>query len=178
MAVKEITLNELIRETEQLPQIFSTKEFKSFIADKCLKELRDIQSYSLSNFDEENTDITRYQNNHKVEYGNDYLLIFNDTNLEQGEMWWVSEETREHYPEGISIAYIVEYGTGIMGTSQDDWQVDVNGHGDKGWVYKSADMNRYVWTKGIEGKFIYQKLLDRVKKYFGDWVSEYMERNW
>jgi len=175
MAVKTVTLDELIVEIDKIPKIFSSKPFKEFIADKCLNVLNDIQSYSLGDYDADNTDISRYQNNHKVEYGNDYLLIFNDTNLDQGDMWWVSEETKEHYPDGISIAYIVEYGTGILGTSQDDWQTDINGHGNKGWVYNNPNTGRPTWTRGMEGRFIYQKLLDRVKKDFGKWVLEYME---
>lgn len=177
MAVKRVTLNEFIKEFGEMQQVFSTKEFKSFIADKCLKELKDIQSYSISSYNEADTDIARYQNNHKVEYGNDYILIFNDTNLDQGAMWWVSEETKSHYPNGISIAYIVEYGTGIMGTSQDDWQVDVNNHGTKGWVYNNPNTNKPTWTNGIAGRFIYLKLLEKVKENFGKWFMEYMERN-
>ena len=173
---KPSDIDKLTKELYSLASVFKTKGFKEFIANKCLKELDDIQSYLLNGYDKENTDIGRYQNNHKVEYGDNYIKIFNNTNLSQDEMWWVSEETREHYPDGISIAYIVEYGTGIKGTSQDDWQTDVNGHGAKGWVYISPNVNHYVWTNGIEGKFIYQKLYDKIVKNFDSWYMEYIER--
>ena len=166
----------LKQEFSDLEKIVSTQDFKEFIADKCLKELDDIQKYSLASYNGDDIDTDRYQNNHKVKYGSDYILLFNDTTLEQGDMWWVSEKTRANYPNGISIAYIIEYGTGIRGTSQEDWQTDVNGHGAKGWTYRNPNTNNFVWTNGIEGRFIYQKLLDRIDLKFGDWLSEYLEK--
>lgn len=163
---------------DKIANVITTKQFREYIADKCLKELEDIESYSLVN--EEHSvwqeKILEYVRGHKVEYGNDYILIFNATNLNQDEMFWVSDKTRANYPNGISVAYIIEYGTGLKGTSQEDWQVNVNGYGANGWVYKDAD-GFIQHTTGLEGKFIYQKLLDIVVREIETWTFEYMERN-
>lgn len=169
----------LKEEINELSIMFSTKEFRKFIADKCLQELEDIQSYSLT-YDEHSVfdaKVQEYRENHKVEYGDDYILISNSTNLDNSEMWWVSPPTRQKYPDGISVAYIIEYGTGLKGTSQDDWQVNVNGYGANGWHYTSPDSGFRTTTTGLEGRFIYQKLLDNVSSKMESWVFEYMERN-
>jgi hypothetical protein len=65
-------------------------------------------------------------------------------------------------------AMYVEFGTGIVGANSphpdaQGWQYDVNGHGDKGWVYMGDDGN-WHWTKGQKSRpFMYnaaKKLLD------------------
>ena len=168
-----------------LGQLFRTKDFKTFIANKCLKELDDICSYTLVTFDEHSVfdeKVGEYEKSHGKTIGSNYVMIYNDTKLAQDEMWWVSPKTRENYPHGISIAKIIEYGTGVRGTAQDDWQVDVNNHGSTGWTYYNPDnygssnkLDSLTRTTGLEGRFIYQKLADSVEKNFDSWVDEYME---
>lgn len=176
------SVKKLVDDYTELAKMFGTMRFKKFIADKCLKELDDICNYSLVTFDEHSvfdSKVAEYEKNHKVRYGDDYILISNNTTLTQAEMFWVSEGTKAKYPDGISVSYIIEYGTGIKGTSQDDWQVDVNGHGSKGWSYQNPDNGQWTHTTGLEGRFIYQKLLDQVEKKIDKWINEYLEeRGW
>ena len=176
--LKDTDWEALQEDLDSLAKLVTTKQFREYIANKCLEELEDIESYSLVNEEHSvwQSKILEYVRGHKVEYGNDYILIFNDTNMEQEEMFWVSKKTRSNYPNGISVAYIIEYGTGLKGTSQDDWQVNVNGHGANGWVYKDPD-GFVQHTTGMEGKFIYQKLLDSVSQQIEKWTMEYIERN-
>ena len=62
-------------------------------------------------------------------------------------------------------AIYVEYGTGIVGASEphpeaaEQWAYDVNGHGIKGWVYKSDKDGKFHWTMGyISRPFMYNTL--------------------
>lgn len=175
---KEQDVKKLFKELTNLETLFTSKKFKNYIANKCLEELAKLNN-TLGSFGQgEEHDvflakIEEYKRNHKKEIGDDYIIIFNDTTLEQSEMTWVNENTKIHYPEGISIAYIIEYGTGLLGTSQEDWQVNVNNHASS-WSYKKD--NRLYRTSGISGRFIYGKLLEIIKLNFEKWVNEYIER--
>lgn len=161
-------------------KIFETNEFKEFVANKCLKELDLMSSSLLSNISEANVPadkLEEYKNNHKKEIGKDYIEISNDTTLTQAEMVWVSEKTRERYKDGISIAYIIEYGVGIIGSEDDDWATNVpspSKHADGSWSFRKND-NLYLNVDGFNGKFIYQRLLDIVEDKFEDWVYEYID---
>lgn len=177
-------LQGLISDIQSIQSIYNSMEFKKFIGKKCEKELQKIMDERLSYLPDYHVmqdKLEEYKKNHLFEYGDDYILrIHNSTNLEQDEMYWVSEETRERYPEGISISYIIEYGTGLMGDSQDDWQVNVpspSKHKDGTWSFE-RDGVVYVNVAGYEGKYIYQRLLDAVMDNFGVWTFEYLEKLW
>lgn len=165
----------LLEYYDNIGETFTSKKFFKYLADKCMKELEKIQSQNL-NVDEDDIYIHRYRYNHKLTFEKDGFVISNDTHLDQSEMYWVSPETVINYPDGISIAYIVEFGTGIKGTSQDDWQVDVKGHGEKGWVYYNISVGAPRWTNGMEGRFIYQKLRDKIEEKASDWIVDYFEK--
>ena len=58
-------------------------------------------------------------------------------------------------------AAYVEYGTGIVGQGSshpdpDGWVYDVNGHGEKGWVYYNSNDDQFHWTAGMSARpFMY-----------------------
>ena len=62
---------------------------------------------------------------------------------------------------GAYYAAYVEFGTGVVGKGSahpnpGGWQYDVNGHGDKGWVYYDDDSGKFRWTKGFKSRpFMY-----------------------
>ena len=62
---------------------------------------------------------------------------------------------------GAYYAAYVEFGTGVVGQrsahpNPKGWQYDVNGHGDKGWVYYDDDGGKFRWTKGFKSRpFMY-----------------------
>lgn len=184
---KSSDVSELIKDIQKDIDLFKNRKFKEFIAEKCLKELKDICDIVTFSMDFENSvfheKVQEYEQSHKKVIGSNHVTIYNSTRLAQDEMFWVSTTTRENYPHGISIAKIVEYGTGIKGTSQDDWQTDVNGHGAKAWAYYNPDSingwegaSPIIWSHGIEGKFVYQKLYDRIIENFEMWTIEFLDK--
>lgn len=172
-------LKSLEEDLTNFAKLFSQKKFCDFLADKCMEELEDIQSFT--DFPNEHSvfwgKVQEYIRNHKKEVRSNYVEIYNNTRLEQGEMFWVSPSTLLNYPDGISIAKIIEYGTGIRGTSVPEWEADVNHHGASGWwYYDPDDEDTLTHTYGLEGRFIYLQLYDRVRANVRDWVFEYMEK--
>ena len=173
--------DKMILELDTLKEVFKTKQFKSFIADKCIELLREICNDST--YWEEHSvwadKIEQYKNGHKVDIGKDYVLIFNDTYYSQDELWWLSPETREKYIEGLSVSYLIEYGMGINGSAQSDWEVNVptsyKNNGCETWVgYNPDEYPNAIFYNSQSGKFIYLKLKLGVEQRFEDWVNEYI----
>lgn len=178
---KQTDIDKLMAEWDTLKTMFTSKKFKSFIADKCLDALKVICNETTF-WDEHEvwtSKLEEYKNGHKVEIGNDYVLIFNDTYYIQDELYWLSPKTKKNYPEGISVSYLIEYGMGINGTAQDDWEVNVptaykinNG---QMW-YGNSPSGQSMRYYSQEGKFIYQKLANEVELHFEEWANEYYEK--
>ena len=179
------------KDLSSLSEIVRSEKFLEYLANKCIDELRDICSYSLIGLSEHSAfdaKIEEYKRSHKKYIGKGFIVIYNGTTLAQDEMFWVSEKTRENYPDGFSIAYALEYGIGVPATPQDDWPTFVNsnglGHaGDNSWYYYNPDsmgedgnFNALNRSFGYEGRFIYQKLMDAVQDKITIWLSEYLER--
>lgn len=172
----------LYKELYDLPKIFKSRNYKKFIAEKCIKELNGIMEIKLNDQSSglsEDIEIKKYRDGNEYEIGGDYILISNDSTLSQGEMYWVSEKTKERYPDGISIAYLIEYGTGIMGISNEDWQVNVpspSKRKDGSWAYKrDGVLHKKVF--GSSPKLIYTTLMQKVEENIQDWTIEYINKN-
>ena len=166
-------------EIKNLTTIFASDKFKKYIGEKCLKVLDTIMQDNLGNFNEHSVfdaKVEEYKKNCKYRIENDYLIIYNETTLTQDEMFWVSDKTKQNYPEGISISYIIEYGTGLLGdsTPEDDWLTNVNNYSSS-WSYIGPD-NLIHHTQGIEGRYIFNKMMEQVQENFGNWVDEYIEQ--
>ena len=62
---------------------------------------------------------------------------------------------------GAKYATAVEFGTGVVGSQSphpnpQDWQYDINQHGDEGWVYYDDGSGKFRWTKGFKSRpFMY-----------------------
>lgn len=62
---------------------------------------------------------------------------------------------------GALYAAYVEFGTGVVGSRSphpdpQNWQYDINAHGDEGWVYYDEDSGGYRWTRGFKSRpFMY-----------------------
>lgn len=154
---------------------FTTKEFKEFFGNKCIEVLKELSESLLSDIsysDVATEEIEKYKNAHQVEIGDDYVLLFNET---MADLSHLSPLTSAHYPNGLSIAKLIEYGMGIKGTTQDDWQTQMNPNRDytKAWAYRRPAGGTLYWSNGMEGKFIYQKLIEVVKEKMHEWVNEY-----
>ena len=79
---------------------------------------------------------------------------------------------------GAYYAAYVEFGTGVVGSQSphpdpQGWQYDVNGHGDKGWVYYDDEGGKFRWTKGFKSRpFMYNtaRELEKVCKEIAEEV--------
>lgn len=173
------TYQKVLTEITGLQDMFESNDFKEHIRNKTLESLKQIVEDKVNNFGdgEEHPGflqkVEEYKNNNKSQIWDDYIMIYNDTTLHYDEMTWVSEKTKANYIDGLSIAYLIEFGSGLKGTEQDDWEVNVNNH--KGsWSYKGSDGKIYH-TDGITGKFVYETLLLVVKNNFEQWTLDYLD---
>lgn len=91
---------------DDLLKIFKTEEFMQYFAGKCLEELDKIMAEKLRTEDFE----TEYRSSNKYKIETDKLEIYNDSTIDLSEL---SEETRLNYPNGLSLAKLIEFGTGI-----------------------------------------------------------------
>ena len=172
----QLDMAKLEQHFDKLGKVLESKKFKSYIADKCLELLKEICNEQT--FWEEHSvwssKLDEYKNGHKVEIGNDYVLIFNDTYYSQDELWWLSPATREKYADGLTVSYLIEYGMGARSAGADDWQT---GSKDKWAGYDPDNYPKSKIYSSQEGKFIYLKLATQVEQRIEDWILEYMERN-
>jgi hypothetical protein len=89
--------------TEKLLQ---SEEFMVFIADKCMVELNKIIDTELRTEDYE----TDYRESNNYETSKEQIRIYNDSMVDLSEL---KPETLLNYPDGLSLAKIIEFGTGI-----------------------------------------------------------------
>lgn len=181
MATKVVNLLDALgmetleKELDKIAKTFTKKEFRKFIGDKCIEELKRISNEELAGVDENDisfSELIKYKMLHQMEVGSDYVLLFNDA---MADLNHLNPETSSKYPDGLSIAKLIEYGMGINGTSQDDWQTQMNPNRDysKKWAYRKHG-NLYM-SLGIEGKMIYEKLENSIYKNFESWVDEWFK---
>lgn len=90
----------------KLTDTLYSEEFMIYLAEKCMKELNSIIDAKLST--EEYT--TEYRDNNNYETSKDKIRIYNDSMVDLSEL---SSETAQYYPQGLSLAKLVEFGTGI-----------------------------------------------------------------
>ena len=159
----------------KIKEALNSQEFIYYLANKCYELLNKVTSEKL-NTDELDMYIHTYRNNHQKKVIDNDIYLWNETMVDLSSL---SEETLENYPNGLSLAKIVEYGTGIVGSSSEaskyakDWQYDVNGHGEKGWFYVDSSGVLH-WTKGIQGKLVFYETKRRIEENIENWISEYL----
>lgn len=176
---RKVDRDKLFMEFEGIKILFKTKKFREFIADKCLEVLDDI--CNTTEFWTEHSiweaKVEEYKHNHKVDIGNDYILVYNDTYYQPEELDWLSDRTKPNYAEGIPVSYLIEYGMGVSGDSHNDWQTNISTpykrDGGRIWVGNNPDIGKSFYASR-EGKFIYLKLAMQVEQRFEDWVNEYV----
>lgn len=103
----------LLSDFQRLKTAIASPEFMEFLADKCIMELSRISNEKLGGIREDDvtySEVDKYRSNHEVEIGTDFVRISNDT---MADLSHVSEKTLANYPDGLSIAKIIEFGTGI-----------------------------------------------------------------
>ena len=96
-------------ELSNLQDILQSKEFMNFLGEKCLEELNRIIDNTLSD-NEYIPQMSEYKDSNKIEVHKDYVRIYNDSMVDMSN---VSEKTLLNYPDGLSLAKLIEFGTGI-----------------------------------------------------------------
>jgi len=153
------------------------EEFMQFVAGKCMIELNRISNERLNGFTDKDmfsSEVDKYRTNHKVDIKPKEITIYNDT---MADLSHVSDRTLANYPEGFSIAKAIEFGTGILGSPNDEfeWETQVNPNRDyeKGWYYERD--GQLYWSKGFGGKFIYYELVRTVESKLQEWFNEFLD---
>lgn len=153
-----------------LQNVLDSEEFMDFIALKCMKELNSIIDANLRT--EEYT--TEYRESNNYETSKTQIRIYNDSMVDLSNL---KPETLARYPEGLSLAKLIEFGTGIEGSDSSEygWKTEFNPDRDysKGWVYERD--GKLYWTKGQQGHFIYQKLKTKIEENIDSWTIEYLK---
>ena len=99
-------LEKLEKAFGDIEEMLQSLDLMNFIADKCMKELNSIIDTELRTEGYE----TEYRANNNYETTKEQIHIFNDSMVDLSEL---SEETRSYYENGLSLAKIIEFGTGI-----------------------------------------------------------------
>ena len=97
---------EFSKDLDELVDALDSKEFMKFLADKCMAEVKRITSEKLRTEDYS----TDYRSNHRRRVTDKKITISNSTMVDLSHL---SPETLARYPNGLSLAKIIEFGTGI-----------------------------------------------------------------
>lgn len=172
--IKITGTKEISKKLNKLADSFGSKEMMNYLGDKCERSLYKITHDNLSTVDDLET--SEYAQNHVKKIEDNKIILSNNTMADLSEL---SPETLSNYPDGFSIAKAVEYGTGIVGSTSsassfaDNWQYDVNEHGETGWYYiKDGNLH---WSKGFEGRLIFYKTALDIKDNVSRWTDEYIK---
>lgn len=173
-----VGIKKLSKMLDTIEALFTSMEFKEYIAKKAQKELDKICVEKLHNL--ESYDIEgHYLGGMYVTIEDDVITLGNDSMVDiEGKN--MKPETKARYATGLSLAKIVEFGVGSQGTSDETWEVNVNRdehiakYGRDGWYYLDNNGNIH-WTTGIEGKFIFYTLTQRIEENISNWINEYIE---
>lgn len=110
---------------------------------------------------------------HLTQIGYEYMMSivkFDSGELASSISWdFDSKQNKGTIKIGADYAIFVEFGTGIVGANSphpepENWQYDVNSHGENGWWYFDEKQNRLRWTKGQEASAFVYKTLEYMKK--------------
>lgn len=94
------------KDLDELIKSLDSKEFLEFLAKKCLDEVHRITDQKLRT----ERYATDYRSKHKRKISGKKITIRNDSQVDLSHL---SEQTRSRYAGGLSLAKIIEFGTGI-----------------------------------------------------------------
>lgn len=166
----------------RISYIFKSDAFYEYLGNKCKEALEMIQVAMLNESPEE-MELSNYLHSNHLEYDKETrsIILYNDATIDVASLnTFFSETTKENYPAKLSLAKMVEYGTGYIGATTpnqeevENWEYDVNGHGVRGWFYKGAN-GKAVWTSGYEGKMIFYKTKEYIQRHISEWIAKYLE---
>lgn len=183
-------LQKIIKRYSEISKTLTSMEFKYFLLDKCKKARdevmleRDIAHIEDVNDTANQEKVDAYTSGNKEEISGNVITLYNDSIIDIGSTHtFFSEEYRDaFYPSELSLAELVEYGTGLVGADSsldtgDEWEYMANAGRDysQGWHYKS-DNGIPELTQGSEGKYIYYYLTKAIEDNIEDWVDEFLSK--
>lgn len=185
MRVYEVNLSingitELKNKIQKIKTTILGNEFIEYLEMKCFEALQKVTTERL-NKDEEGLYTHTYRTNHQHTHEGDTITLWNETMVDLDNLN-LSEETRVRYSNGLSLAKIVEYGTGVVGANSeaskytDDWKYMTNPdrNYNNPWVYKGED-GQLHWTRGIEGRLVFYNTKKEIEEHFSEWVLDYID---
>ena len=107
-----------MKDFAKLKKAISSPDFMQYFAEKCIMELSRISSERLGGIKEDDVtymEVDKYRSNHRVDISKKSVKISNDT---MADLSHLSEKTLNNYPDGISIAKLIEFGMGIPRNSR------------------------------------------------------------
>lgn len=161
----------------KLDKLLKDKRLYQFIGEKCFEALKEISVRKLSTIQtEEDIEASKYMNSHNLEIRGDTIYLYNDSVIDTSTK---QIKDRSKYPLQLSLAKIVEYGIGYEGSiyansEAENWEYDVNKHGESGWVYMTED-GKFHTTNGFAGRYVFLELKHYIEKNIGKWISEYVK---
>lgn len=174
--LSEEGIKNYIKTLEKIEKAFSSDDFHKYLLDKCRELLTLI-------IEKENvSEIERageYLEGCQDEIGKGYIYLYNDSTIDiPSSDTFFSDYAKQFYPIELSLAELVEYGTGLVGAESskntgDEWEYMANPKRDyrEGWEWKNG--THAVHTMGQEGKYIYFQLKEEIEKNIDKWVNDY-----
>ena len=102
-----------LKDLNKLKNALASPKFMEFIAEKSIMELSRISNERLGGIKEDDVtyeEVDKYRSNHKVQITEKSVRISNNT---MADLSHLSDRTLNNYPDGISIAQLIEFGMGV-----------------------------------------------------------------
>lgn len=179
--LSEESLKKFSSTLEKIESKISGEDFSRFLLKKCNDLLSKIMERE--NIGEEQR-VFDYLAGNKNNIGKDFVQLYNDSEIDiASQDTWFNDYGKQFYPSKLSLAELVEYGTGVIGSlysknTGDEWEYMANPNRDykKGWEWNNESYpSSENPTLGQAGKYIYFQLQEEVEKHIEEWVVEYID---
>ena len=180
--LSEDGFKDFAKKLDKIGKNLDSDDFNKFLMKKC----RDMLEYIMHNEDVEGDQrgAEYIQGNHE-ETGKDYIRLFNDSEIDiDSQDTWLNDYGKSFYPSKLSLAELIEYGTGLIGAQNskntgEEWDYMVNPNRDysEGWEWNNQSYSNFPSiTQGQAGKYIYFQLYEQVLEHIDEWVIEYFDK--
>lgn len=179
--LSEESLKKFSSTLSKIENKISGEDFSKFLLKKCNALLDEILQREDINEEQRAGD---YLAGNKNEIGKDFVQLYNDSVIDVASAdTWFNDYGKQFYDSTLSLAELVEYGTGVIGALYsrnigDEWEYEMNPNRDysEGWVWDNSSFpTSESPTLGQAGKYIYFQLQEEAEKHLEEWVGEYID---
>lgn len=180
--LSEEGINSLKKALDKISKKLDNEDFNKFLMEKCKEELEDIMYYEDVDGDQRGAE---YIAGNHDKMGKNYIHLYNNSEIDIASAdTWLNDYGKEFYPDKLSLAELIEYGTGLVGAESskhtgDEWEymANPNRNYQDGWEWNNESYpDSPSPTMGQEGRYIYFQLAERVRKNLNKWVEEYINK--